>query len=223
MDPVDVASMRRAYGEGEREADGLSPEGLARDPMEQFDRWLTEAVAAGLTEPNAMVLATASADGRPSARTVLLKGYDADGFVFYTNYGSRKGVELAANPRASAVFPWFPMHRQVVVVGDVTTVDAERSVAYFHSRPRDSQLSAAVSPQSRVIPDRAWLETEWERLAAAHPEPSEVPAPADWGGFLLSPVSVEFWQGRPNRLHDRLRYRRDDADETGWVIERLAP
>lgn len=222
MDPVDVASMRRAYGESEPAGD-LVAELVAADPMEQFDRWLTEAVAAGLTEPNAMVLATASADGRPSARTVLLKGYDTQGLVFYTNYGSRKGVELAANPRASAVFPWFTMHRQVVVVGDVTTVDAERSAAYFHSRPRDSQLSAAVSPQSRVIPDRAWLEAEWERLAAAHPEPNDVPAPPDWGGFLLSPVSVEFWQGRPNRLHDRLRYRRDDADETGWVIERLAP
>lgn len=209
----DLGAMRQAY----RNA-GLREEDLAPGWTAQFARWLAEAVAAQLPEPNAMVLATAAADGRPSARTVLLKGYDEAGLVFYTNYDSRKGRELAANPRASAVFPWIALSRQVVLTGDVVPVSREQSAAYFHSRPRGSQLGATASPQSQVIDARADLDRAWQRAEAAYP--GEIPVPERWGGFRLAPGTVEFWQGQTDRLHDRLRYRRTDA---GWVVERLAP
>ncbi len=209
----DLAGMRRSYV-----AAGLTEDDLATEWTTQFARWLADAVRADLPEPNAMVLATASADGRPSARTVLLKDYDESGLVFYTNYDSRKGAELTANPRASLVFPWIALSRQVVVTGDVSVVSREQSGSYFSSRPRGSQLGAFASPQSQVIGSRADLDAAYRHAEAAHPE--EIPLPERWGGFRVSPLIVEFWQGQTDRLHDRLRYRRTG---TGWSVERLAP
>lgn len=212
-DGPDLAAMRRAY-----QSAGLRESDLAPDWTTQFARWLADAVAAELPEPNAMVLATADAAGRPSARTVLLKGYDDEGLVFYTNHDSRKGRELTVNPRAGVVFPWIALSRQVVVTGDVTRVSREQSAAYFHSRPRGSQLGATASPQSQLIAGRDSLDTAWQRAEAAYPD--VVPLPEGWGGFRIAPQTVEFWQGQTDRLHDRLRYRRTDG---GWLIERLAP
>ena len=206
--------LRRDYaGAGLGEAD------LDADPVVQFGRWFQAAAAAGLDEPNAMTLATATPDGRPSARMVLLKGVDADGFVFYSNYGSRKGQELAANPLAALVFWWAPLARQVRVEGPVERCAPEESAAYFATRPRGAQLGAWASPQSRVLADRAALERRVAELAARFA--GAVPPPPDWGGYRLRPQVVEFWQGRPDRLHDRLRYRR--RPEGGWAVERLAP
>jgi pyridoxamine 5'-phosphate oxidase len=208
--------MRREYGLEE----GLSETDLAADWVTQFGRWFADAVAAELTEPNAMVVATADERGRPSARTVLLKRYDGRGFTFYTNYESRKGMESAANPYASLVFPWFAMHRQVVVCGSVERIDREQSEAYFAARPRQAQLGAWASRQSTTVPDRVELE---EALAAAERRFADgaVPIPPHWGGLRVVPETVEFWQGRAGRLHDRLRFRRTDQD--GWAVERLAP
>ncbi|MGN9915949.1 pyridoxamine 5'-phosphate oxidase [Micromonospora palomenae] len=200
---------------------GLSEADLAADWYTQFDRWFADAVAAGLPEPNAMVVGTADAAGRPSGRTVLLKGYDPEGFVFYTNYTSRKGGEATANPHASLVFPWFPMQRQVVVAGPVQRVDRAETEAYFASRPRGSQLGAWASAQSRVIGDRAALDEAYEAVVARFADVAQIPAPPHWGGFRVRPESVEFWQGRVSRLHDRLRFRRADGGD--WVVERLAP
>lgn len=207
--------MRRDYGTDRV----LSPDDLAADWWVQFDRWFADAIDADLPEPNAMILATADPDGRPSARTVLLKGFDERGLVFYTNYSSRKGTELAANPYASLVFPWFPMRRQVVVAGSVSRVSRAETEAYWATRPRESQLGAWASPQSRVVPDRAALDRLYEEAERRFPE--RVPAPEHWGGLRVEPHTVEFWQGRTGRLHDRLRYRR--TDEGVWTIERLAP
>jgi pyridoxamine 5'-phosphate oxidase len=186
--------------------------------VSQFSRWFAEAVAADLPEPNAMVLATADAQGRPSARTVLLKGFDHRGLTFYTNYDSRKGGELSANPYASVVFPWFAMHRQVVACGAAAPVDRAETEAYFATRPRGAQLGAWASPQSTVIAGRQELEDALAEVAQRFPD--RVPPPPHWGGFRLTPQTVEYWQGRPDRLHDRLRYRNT---ESGWVVERLAP
>jgi pyridoxamine 5'-phosphate oxidase len=207
--------MRRDY----TERGALLEADLAADWAGQFARWFAEATAAGLPEPNAMIVATADAAARPSARTVLLKGYDERGFVFFTNYTSRKGAEALANPAASLVFPWFPMQRQVLVAGAVEVVDRAETEEYFATRPRGSQLGAWASPQSQVLPDRAAVEAG---LAAAVERfgAGPVPAPPHWGGLRVVPETVEFWQGRSNRLHDRLRFRRDP---TGWVVERLAP
>lgn len=219
-DAPDAAGLRRAYGLG-----GLSEAALAPDWLGQFRRWFAEAVtdgpARGLTEPNAMVVATATADGRPGARTVLLKGYDERGLAFYTNLGSRKGRELAANPRVCAVFSWVPLERQVVVDGDVTPVGADETAAYFSSRPYGSRLGAWASPQSSVVGGRDELLRRRDEVAARFAEGGDVPVPPGWGGLRIVPSAVEFWQGRPDRLHDRLRYRRDD--DGGWVVERLAP
>lgn len=215
MEPQQLADLRRSYAEG-----GLGEGDLAEDPMDQFGRWLSAAVDAGLREPNAMVLATADATGAPSARTVLLKAYDESGFTFFTNYASRKGRELGANPRASLVFPWFELERQVVVVGDVARTSAAAALAYFARRPRGSQLGALASEQSAVVASRAELEERMAQLAARHPDGSDVPMPAGWGGFRVRPATVEFWQGRADRLHDRLRYWRTDP---GWAVERLSP
>jgi len=198
---------------------GLAEKDLARDPFRQFEKWFAEAQAAKVPEPNAMVLASCTADGRPSTRTVLLKALDGRGFVFYTNYESRKGRELAGNARASLLFPWIAMERQVMVEGTVSRVTREESDAYFHSRPRLSQLAAWASNQSSVIGDRALLESAMKALEKQYAG-TDVPLPPNWGGFRLAPESVEFWQGRRSRLHDRMRYRRD---KEGWVIERLAP
>jgi pyridoxamine 5'-phosphate oxidase len=206
--------MRREYI---REA--LAEADVDADPVVQFGRWFEQATHAGLLEPHAMTLATATPDGRPSARMVLLRGFDERGFCFYTNYESRKAAELAANPRAALVFWWDKLERQVRIEGTVERTSRAESEAYFASRPPGSQLSAAVSPQSRVIGDRAALERRVAELATAVPD-GHVPLPDFWGGYRLAHEVVEFWQGRPNRLHDRLRYRR--AGDT-WRIERLAP
>ena len=212
---MSLAEMRKDYG-----LTGLLEKDLAKNPFRQFERWFQEAEAAKLTESNAMTLATTGRDGRPSARTVLLKGVDGRGFVFYTNYESRKGRELDGNARAVLLFPWVAMERQVTVEGLVARVSREESAAYFHSRPRASQLAAWASPQSTVVAGRAVIEESYRVIEKKY-EGREVPLPPNWGGFRLAPETVEFWQGRRSRLHDRLRYRREtDGD---WVVERLAP
>ncbi len=193
---------------------------LAGDPMTQFSAWMADAVAAPLPEPTAMVLATVSAAGRPRARTVLLKSHDSSGFVFYTNRTSRKGSDLAEVPRACLLFPWHPMQRQVIIEGPVTALTAEQSEPYYRSRPRGSQLGAWASRQSSVIGSRAELDQRYAELTRRWPEGTQVPMPEFWGGYRVIPEMVEFWQGRPNRMHDRLRYR---LDAGCWVIERLAP
>lgn len=199
---------------------GLAEADLAPDWTMQFAAWLADAMAAGLQEPNAMVFATADPAGRPSARTVLLKAYDSRGFVLFTNYRSRKATEALANPYGSLVFFWHPLHRQVVVCGGVEKVSREETEEYFGHRPRGAQLGAWASPQSTVIASRAVLEEAWQRAAARWPENEPVPAPEHWGGLRVVPETVEFWQGRESRMHDRLRYRRLDG---GWIVERLAP
>ena len=215
VDAGRLADLRRAYADV-----GLSETDCAADPFSQFTLWLADAVEAGLTEPNAMVLGTVGADRLPSARTVLLKGVDDRGFVFFTNYASRKGLELAAHPVASLLFPWYDLERQVAVAGQVSTVDLAETQAYFRSRPRGSQLGAWASRQSSVIGGRAGLEERYAELAARWPQ--EVPVPDFWGGLRVVPDSVEFWQGRPSRLHDRLRYVRAEPGQ-GWRLERLSP
>lgn len=213
MEFPDLSGFRRSY-----EAAGLAEADMAATPAEQFVLWFAEAVSAGLPEPNAMVLATAAADGTPSARTVLLKGHDAEGFRFFTNHTSRKGRDLAENPRASLVFPWHPLQRQVIVAGEVTLLPEAETAAYFRSRPYGSRLGAWASHQSSVLGSRAELDARYAELEARWP--SEVPVPDFWGGYLLRPLTVEFWQGRVSRLHDRLRYRRTGRD---WTLERISP
>lgn len=219
-DEHDLRAMRLAYDRGT-----LVESDLAPDPLAQFRRWLADAVADGVVEPNAMVLSTVSAEGVPSARTVLLKDADARGFAFYTNLRSRKGHELAATRRAACVFPWLPLHRQVVVVGSTIEVPRDEAADYFASRPHGSRLGAWASRQSEVIADRAVLDERHAELLERFP--GDVPLPEFWGGWIVVPDSVEFWQGRDSRLHDRLRYRRvrDGAlDDVGaWVVERLSP
>jgi pyridoxamine 5'-phosphate oxidase len=207
--------MRAVYARA-----GLGEQDLAPTWLAQLERWLADAVEAGLPEANAMIVATASADGRPSARTVLLKGLGERGLVFYTHYTSRKGRELAENPQVSAVFPWHPIERQVRVEGRAERIAAEESDAYFASRPYGSRLGALASPQSEVLASRADLERAAAEVAARYPEGQPVPRPENWGGIRIVPDAVEFWQGRPNRLHDRLRYR---LDAGRWITERLAP
>jgi pyridoxamine 5'-phosphate oxidase len=193
---------------------------VASDPIEQFARWMADAIAEPLPEPTAMALATVSASGRPRARMVLLKSFDEAGFTFYTNRTSRKASDLAEVPRACLVFPWHPMQRQVIVEGTVTALSTGQSEPYFHSRPRGSQLAAWASRQSTLIASRSELEDRYAELAERWPEGTEVPMPDFWGGYRLEPEIVEFWRGRPSRMHDRLRYRRTPA---GWLLERLAP
>jgi pyridoxamine 5'-phosphate oxidase len=212
----DLASMRETYALA-----GLHESDLAPTWVEQATRWVADAIAAGVHEPNAMTLATANADGRPTARTVLLKGLDERGFVLFTNRTSRKGREALANPRAALVLPWLALQRQILVTGAVGVVSEEESDAYWASRPRGSQIAAAASPQSTVVASRAELEQLWSEVALRHPGDGAVPRPPHWGGLRIAPDAVELWQGRPDRLHDRLRYRRTDAG--GWVVERLAP
>jgi pyridoxamine 5'-phosphate oxidase len=201
-------------------SEGLDEAELAADPNEQFERWMADVVAVGLPEPTAMVLATVSAAGQPRARTVLLKGHDADGFVFYTNRTSRKGSDLDEVPRACLLFGWHAIHRQVIIEGSVTPLPAAADAAYFSARPRESQVAAWASRQSAVIGSRRELEERYERMERRWPAGESVPHPDFWGGYLVAPQTFEFWHGRANRMHDRLRYRRlGDV----WVIERLAP
>lgn len=200
----------------------LDEAGADADPIVQFGRWYDDAQAAGLAEPDAMTLATTGSGGRPAARMVLLKGFDQRGFVFYTNYSSRKGRELAASPAAALVFWWPPpVHRQVRIEGLVERVSHEESEAYFRTRPLGSRLGAWASNQSEVIPNRDVLDKRLQELEARYAG-GEVPLPPFWGGYRLAPDTIEFWQGRPNRLHDRLRYRRDDRT-AAWILERLSP
>jgi pyridoxamine 5'-phosphate oxidase len=199
---------------------GLDESMLDPDPFGQFSRWLDDATAAGLPEPNAMVLATVSASGQPRGRTVLLKNHNSAGFEFYTNRSSRKGQDLAGQPKASATFPWYAMYRQVIIEGEVSPLTQEQSEPYFRSRPRGSQLGAWASRQSTVIASRAELEQRYAAVEQRWPQGSEVPLPEFWGGYLLVPHVLEFWHGRVSRLHDRLRYRRDAGR---WIIERLSP
>ena len=198
----------------------LSPEMMAADPMTQFAQWMAQAQAQPLPEPTAMVLATVSDQGRPRARTVLLKDHGADGFTFYTNRTSRKGQDLAASPWACVVFPWYPMQRQVTAEGPVTQLSQADSEPYYRSRPRGSQIGAWASRQSRVLGSRAELDDRAAELEQRWAPPATIPMPDFWGGYLLRPETVEFWQAGMYRLHDRLRYRREGG---GWVIERLSP
>ena len=217
MDPDaldSVAAAREEYTRG-----GLVESDLLPDPIAMFRRWYDDAHAAGLHEPNAMVVATVSGDFAPAARLVLLKGVSEDGFVFYTNTGSRKGTELAGNPRIALLFPWHPLERQVRVDGTATLLPRADVDAYFAVRPRGSQLGAWASHQSSVVSDREELLAAYDDAERRYAD-GEVPTPTEWGGYLVHPESVEFWQGRPGRMHDRLVYRRE-AD--GWRTERLAP
>ncbi len=211
---MSVDDLRREY----RRA-GLDEALVDPDPFRQFGTWFAEAQAAGIEEANAMTLATASPDGIPSARTVLLKGFGEEGFAFYTNYESQKGRDLLDNPRAALLFYWKELERQVRLTGPIERMSREETELYFRSRPIGSQIGALVSRQSQVVPSRAALEEEFARLEVEYAGKT-VPLPDYWGGFRLRPTSFEFWQGRPNRLHDRLRYR---PDEGSWRIERLSP
>ncbi|GHG42742.1 pyridoxine/pyridoxamine 5'-phosphate oxidase [Streptomyces hydrogenans] len=215
-DALDPADMREQYRTKELTAADLAP-----DPIGQFASWFKETAASpAIHEPNAMVVSTATPDGRPSSRTVLLKHYDDAGFVFFTNYGSRKGTELTANPQVALLFPWHPLARQVLVTGRAVRTGREETAAYFRTRPHGSQLGAWASEQSSVIASREELLTRYEELAARYPASEQVPVPPEWGGFRVVPETVEFWQGHENRLHDRLRYVRDGES---WRVERLAP
>ncbi|MFL5331466.1 MAG: pyridoxamine 5'-phosphate oxidase [Gemmataceae bacterium] len=208
-----LAELREEYTHA-----GLTEADAGNDPFALFVKWFDQAIAAGVPEPNAMTLATATPEGRPSARILLLKGCDERGFTFFTNYDSRKGQDLATNPRAALVFHWVDLARQVRIEGSVSRISEMESDQYHASRPRGSRLGAWASPQSRVIPDRSFLESKLPDLEARYP--TEIPRPPYWGGFRVVPETIEFWQGRPNRLHDRLRFtRRGDA----WVRERLGP
>ena len=211
----DLAALRREYG-----AAGLLEADLPDDPLVLFARWFADAHDAGLHEPNAMVVATVSPDGQPSSRMVLLKGLTTEGFAFFTNTASRKGTELAAEPRCALLFPWHPLERQVRVEGSTVRLGDDEVAAYFATRPRGSQLGAWASPQSRVVAGREELAASYARIEGRF-DGGDVPVPPEWGGYRVRPESVEFWQGRPGRMHDRLRYRRDESG--GWLRERLAP
>lgn len=212
---LSIADLRQNYSRY-----GLSETDVDPNPFKQFATWLQQAVDAQLLEPNAMTLATATPDGQPSARMVLLKDFDERGFVFFTNYQSHKGKQLTDNPWAALVFWWVPLERQVRIEGKVEKIAPQESDAYFHSRPRESQLGAWVSDQSQIIANRDLLEQKLEELTAQYTD-REIPRPPDWGGFRVVPTNIEFWQGRPSRLHDRLRYCL--TEEGAWLIERLSP
>jgi pyridoxamine 5'-phosphate oxidase len=213
--PTDIAGLRQEY-----KLHTLDKADVDADPFAQFHRWFAEAQEAKIVEPNAMILATVNSEGQPSSRTVLLKGLDARGFTFYTSYQSRKAADLTANPRAALTFFWRELERQVNITGQVERTSAEESDAYFAVRPHGSRIGAHASIQSSVIPSRTWLEERFAELTARWPEGGTVPRPETWGGFRLLPDTIEFWQGRASRLHDRLRYTRREG---AWVLERLSP
>lgn len=211
----DLRDLRHEYA-----ARGLAESDLAPDPTSMFRQWMDEAIDAGIGEPNAMVVATVSAEGRPASRMVLLKGVEERGFVFYTNYDSRKGRELAANPACALLLPWHDLERQVRIEGTASRLSTEENQAYFSSRPRESQLGAWSSPQSRPVSSRQELDEEYETVQARFADTEEIEVPPYWGGYAVDPESVEFWQGRHGRMHDRLVYGRVGS---GWAVERLAP
>ena len=213
---MSIADLRREYARAR-----LDETDVSHDPLVEFARWFAEAQDAQLPDPNAMTLATATADGAPSARIVLLKGFDERGFVFYTDYRSRKGAELEANPRAALVLYWSELDRQVRITGGVALASREESERYFKSRPLGSRLGAWASHQSRVIPGRAALERDLRTMEDRF-EDGDVPLPAHWGGYRVVPDTIEFWQGRESRLHDRIRYVREGGGK-GWRVERLSP
>ncbi|TAK90152.1 MAG: pyridoxamine 5'-phosphate oxidase [Burkholderiaceae bacterium] len=211
----DLSQLRREYAQA-----ALSEADVAPDPLTQFDLWLKQALQAGLLEPYAMTLATVDGDGQPSARIVLLRQYDASGYCFFTNYESRKGADLQTNPRAALLFYWDVLERQVRIEGTISKVSAEESEQYYQSRPLGNRLGAWASPQSQVIADRAVLEQAEEKFKGQYD--SHPPRPPHWGGYRLTPLVYEFWQGRPSRLHDRIRYR-PAVSGSEWLRERLAP
>ena len=210
-----TAEIRKEYTQK-----ALTEPGIEADPVRQFSVWWHEALEAKIIEVNAMTLATASADGMPSARTVLMKGFSEKGFTFFTNYNSFKGLQLSENPKACLLFFWKELERQVRITGIVEKLSSEESNAYFQSRPRASQVGAVVSPQSRVIESRQWLDEKYEEVFKQF-ENTTVQRPPHWGGYIVRPVIIEFWQGRPGRLHDRIQYTL--LENGGWKIERLAP
>ncbi len=212
---MNIADMRQQYS-----TVGITREELHDDPVEQFRAWFDQACQSGLHEPNAMSLATAWRDGRPLVRTVLLKQFDARGFVFFTNFESRKAQQLAENPRAALLFPWVALERQVMIAGAVERISIADATAYFITRPVGSQLAAWASPQSSVLTSRQMLEMKWEEMKRKFAD-GKIPLPSFWGGYRVIPESFEFWQGRANRLHDRFQYTRDG--DARWRIERLAP
>ncbi|MFI7354608.1 pyridoxamine 5'-phosphate oxidase [Streptomyces avidinii] len=212
---IDPATMRKQY-----RSEIVDEGSLAENPMDQFALWFQQAADSRLFEPNAMVVSTATPDGRPSSRTVLMKQFDGRGFVFFTNYASRKGRELAENPHVALLFPWHPIARQVIVTGTAARIGRDETAAYFRSRPHGSQLGAWASEQSSVIDSRGELDRRYAELEARYPEGEQVPVPPEWGGLRVSPEAVEFWQGHENRLHDRLRY---VLDGEKWRVERLCP
>ena len=209
-----IQNLRQEY-----RAASLAESDVDHNPVTQFGKWFSEAIDAQLYEPNVMTLATASLSGKPSARILLLKGFDENGFVFFTNYASKKGHEIAENPQAAMVFFWPELERQVRIEGNIAKVSDEESTAYFHSRPAGSQIGALASPQSTIIPDRQLLENRVQELTEAYAD-REIPRPEHWGGYVLKPDHIEFWQGRPSRLHDRITYTSVDGV---WTINRLAP
>lgn len=213
--PVKIADIRKTYSKK-----SLTEKSAAADPIQQFTKWWKEALKSDIDEVNAMTLATASADGVPAARIVLLKDYSPEGFVFFTNYGSTKGDEIRENPKACLVFFWKELERQVRITGMIEKIPAHESDEYFHSRPWESQVGALTSPQSKVIRNREWLQTRYKTLSKQYKN-KQVPRPDHWGGYIVKPAIVEFWQGRPGRLHDRLQYRLNEKMK--WVLERLAP
>jgi len=213
---MDIQQMRKEYS-----AEPFDISDVAEDPIQQFSRWFKEATEAELPEPNAMILATVGEQGRPSARVLLLKGFDKDGFVFFTNYNSRKGKELTHTPSAAMVFNWLELQRQVRIEGSVVKISPDDSTRYFQSRPKGSQIGAWASPQSEVIDSRSRIEDTVEQLEEQYKHEEELPRPEHWGGYLVRPAMVEFWQGRASRLHDRLQY--IVQDDGSWTIERLAP